>query len=138
MAIKLGINGFGRIGRLVFRAILERESDDFDIVGVNDLTDAATLAHLFKYDSVHGRYPGDVSVDGDHLALRSGEAADRRLTRADAPRVESDEVELRRELGVNLVRHLVAGFHDRCGKRAQLRAAEAVPRFTTSVSIETI
>ncbi len=69
MAIKLGINGFGRIGRLVFRAILERQSDDFDIVGVNDLTDAATLAHLFKYDSVHGPFNGKVSVDGTHLVV---------------------------------------------------------------------
>ncbi len=69
MAIKLGINGFGRIGRLVFRAILERGSKEFDIVGVNDLTDAATLAHLFKYDSVHGKYPGSVAVDGDSLVI---------------------------------------------------------------------
>ncbi len=69
MAIKLGINGFGRIGRLVFRSILERKSDAFDIVAVNDLTDAATLAHLFKYDSIHGVYPGDVSVDGSDLVI---------------------------------------------------------------------
>ncbi|MGB0650459.1 MAG: type I glyceraldehyde-3-phosphate dehydrogenase [Rhodothermales bacterium] len=69
MAIRLGINGFGRIGRLVFRSIIERGSNDFDIVGVNDLTDAATLAHLVKYDSVHGKFPGDVSVDGDELIV---------------------------------------------------------------------
>lgn len=69
MAIKLGINGFGRIGRLVFRAIQERQSDDFDIVAVNDLTDAATLAHLLKYDSVHGPFPGTVSVDGNDLIV---------------------------------------------------------------------
>ena len=69
MAIKLAINGFGRIGRLVFRAILERDMSQFDIVGVNDLTDAATLAHLLRFDSVHGRFPGDVSVDGDHIVV---------------------------------------------------------------------
>ena len=69
MAIKLGINGFGRIGRHVFRAILERGLDQFDIVGVNDLTDAETLAHLFKYDSVHGAFRGEVGVDGDHLVV---------------------------------------------------------------------
>lgn len=69
MAIKLGINGFGRIGRLVLRSILARKSDKFDIVGINDLTDAATLAHLFKYDSVHGVYPGEVKVDGDSLSI---------------------------------------------------------------------
>ncbi len=69
MAIKLGINGFGRIGRLVFRAILERGSKDFEIVGVNDLTDAATLAHLFKYDSVHGVYNGSVHAEGNDIVI---------------------------------------------------------------------
>ncbi len=72
MPIKIGINGFGRIGRLVFRAILERRSagqNEYDIVAVNDLTDAETLAHLFKYDSVHGVYPGEVRVDGGDLVI---------------------------------------------------------------------
>lgn len=69
MAIKLGINGFGRIGRLVLRAILERKLDTFDVVAVNDITDAHTLAYLFKYDSVHGVYPGDVHVDGNNLVI---------------------------------------------------------------------
>ena len=69
MAIKLGINGFGRIGRLCLRAILERSDNAFDIVGVNDLTDAETLATLFKYDSVHGTYPGSVNVTDDRLAV---------------------------------------------------------------------
>ncbi len=69
MAIKLGINGFGRIGRLCFRAILESDDHHFDIVGVNDLTDAETLATLFKYDSVHGTYPGDVEVGDGELVI---------------------------------------------------------------------
>ncbi len=72
MAIKIGINGFGRIGRLVFRSILERSKagqPSYDIVAVNDLTDADTLAHLFKYDSVHGIYPGEVNVDGGDLVV---------------------------------------------------------------------
>ncbi|WP_420453956.1 type I glyceraldehyde-3-phosphate dehydrogenase [Rubrivirga sp.] len=69
MAIKIGINGFGRIGRLVFRSILERGGDGFDVVAVNDLTDAETLAHLFKYDSVHGVFPGDVAAEGDELVV---------------------------------------------------------------------
>ena len=69
MAIKLGINGFGRIGRLCFRSILERDDHNFDIVGVNDLTDAETLATLLKYDSVHGQFPGDVELDGDALVV---------------------------------------------------------------------
>jgi len=67
MAIKVGINGFGRIGRLVFRRCLE--TSRFDFVGINDLTDAATLAHLLKYDSVHGRFNGEVKVDGSELIV---------------------------------------------------------------------
>jgi glyceraldehyde 3-phosphate dehydrogenase len=59
MAIRVGINGFGRIGRLVFRAARDSE---IEVVGINDLTDAKTLAHLLKYDSVHGQYPGDVEA----------------------------------------------------------------------------
>jgi len=75
MAIKIAINGFGRIGRLVFRAIKQRGLD-IEIVGINDLTDATTLAHLLKYDSVHGRYNGTIQaegssiiVDGKHIAI---------------------------------------------------------------------
>ena len=60
MAIKVGINGFGRIGRMVFRIMLERGA--FDVVAINDLTDANTLAHLLKYDSVHGRFKGTVEA----------------------------------------------------------------------------
>ena len=58
MSVKIGINGFGRIGRNFFRAAKQRGLD-FDFVAVNDLGDAATMAHLLKYDSVLGRYPGD-------------------------------------------------------------------------------
>lgn len=67
--IKVGINGFGRIGRLVTRSILKYHSDAIEIVGVNDLTDAKMLAHLFKYDSVHGIWPGDVSSDGEKITI---------------------------------------------------------------------
>ncbi len=65
--IKVAINGFGRIGRLTLRASLNRS--DIDIVAVNDLTDSKTLAHLLKYDSVHGKFPGTVAVDGDNLVV---------------------------------------------------------------------
>jgi glyceraldehyde 3-phosphate dehydrogenase len=68
MAIKIAINGFGRIGRLVFRAITQRGLD-VEIVGINDLTDAATLAHLLKYDSAHGRFNGTVEVDGSAIIV---------------------------------------------------------------------
>ncbi len=67
MAIKVGINGFGRIGRLVFRAC--HGDPGIEIVGVNDLTDAATLAHLLKYDSIHGRFAGDVSASDGSLVV---------------------------------------------------------------------
>ncbi|MTI88656.1 MAG: type I glyceraldehyde-3-phosphate dehydrogenase [Balneolaceae bacterium] len=67
--IKVGINGFGRIGRMVTRSILSRYQDEIEIVGVNDLTDTNTLAHLFKYDSAQGTYPGEVSVDGNELTI---------------------------------------------------------------------
>jgi glyceraldehyde 3-phosphate dehydrogenase len=66
MAVKVGINGFGRIGRNVFRAAKEANAD-IDFVAVNDLVDTATMAHLLKYDSILGRYPGGVEVDGDTI-----------------------------------------------------------------------
>ncbi len=75
MAIRVGINGFGRIGRNVLRAA-KKSGAAIDFVGINDLTDTATLAHLFKYDSVHGTYQGEVSakegaivVDGDEIKI---------------------------------------------------------------------
>src|SRR5919108_4382420 len=68
MALKAGINGFGRIGRNVFRAAYERGAD-VDWVGVNDITDAETLAHLLKYDSILGRFPGEVEARGNAIAV---------------------------------------------------------------------
>ena len=64
--MKVGINGFGRIGRLVLKAA---RNTDIEFVGINDITDAKTLGHLLKYDSIHGRYPGEVIVDGDTLVV---------------------------------------------------------------------
>jgi glyceraldehyde 3-phosphate dehydrogenase len=66
-AIKLAINGFGRIGRVTFRALMKH--NDIEVVAINDLTDPATLAHLLKYDSIHGKFDGVVSVDGDCLVV---------------------------------------------------------------------
>lgn len=65
--IKVGINGFGRIGRLTYRALLNKKN--IEVVAFNDLTDAKTLAHLFKYDSVHGKFNGTITVDGDSLVI---------------------------------------------------------------------
>jgi glyceraldehyde 3-phosphate dehydrogenase len=68
MTIKVAINGFGRIGRLLYRAAIEQNAN-IDFVAVNDLADAKTLAHLLKYDSVHGRFRGDVQVKGNDLVV---------------------------------------------------------------------
>ncbi len=68
MSIRIGINGFGRIGRNVFRA-LRKSAKDIEVVAINDLTDTATLAHLLKYDSIHGRYNGSVTVDGTTMTV---------------------------------------------------------------------
>ncbi len=65
MSIKVAINGFGRIGRLVFKAAFEDQ--DIEFVAINDLTDAKTLAHLLKYDSVHGKFPAEVKAEGDYI-----------------------------------------------------------------------
>ena len=67
MSVNIGINGFGRIGRLVFRRIMQQGG--FNVVGINDITNAKTLAYLLKYDSVHGKYKGDVKADGDHIIV---------------------------------------------------------------------
>lgn len=68
--IKIGINGFGRIGRMIFRAGMSEENkNDVEFVAVNDLTDAKTLAHLLKYDSVHGKFKEEVNVDGNSLII---------------------------------------------------------------------
>jgi glyceraldehyde 3-phosphate dehydrogenase len=67
MSVRIGINGFGRIGRLVFRRALALGG--IEVVGINDLTSAATLAHLLKYDSTHGRFPGQVAAEGDAIVV---------------------------------------------------------------------
>ena len=69
MAIRAAINGFGRIGRNVLRSAKQEGNSDIDFVAVNDLTSPHTLAHLLKYDSVHGRYPGTIEVSGDGLVI---------------------------------------------------------------------
>ncbi len=69
MAIRVGINGFGRIGRQVLRAAKQQGVADLDFVAINDLTDTNTLAHLFKYDSVHGQFDGHVTADADSITV---------------------------------------------------------------------
>ena len=72
MAVRVGINGFGRIGRLVFRAASYRGDDQIEIVGINDLVGADNLAYLLKYDTIHGRYDGEVSSDGEDALVVGG------------------------------------------------------------------
>lgn len=69
MSVKIAINGFGRIGRIILRSALGQGMGELELVAINDLTDAKTLGHLFQYDSVHGRYGGDVRVEGNDLVV---------------------------------------------------------------------
>ncbi|MDT0683794.1 type I glyceraldehyde-3-phosphate dehydrogenase [Roseicyclus sp. F158] len=72
MSVKVAINGFGRIGRNVLRGIVERGRDDIEVVAINDLGPVETNAHLIRYDSVHGRFPNEVKVDGDTIDVGTG------------------------------------------------------------------
>ena len=88
--IKVGINGFGRIGRMVFRAAVKNFSKDIQIVGINDLLDPEYLAYMLKYDSVHGKFCGDVSVEGNYLIVNGNKI---RLTaEKDPANLKWDEV----------------------------------------------
>lgn len=71
--VKIGINGFGRIGRNVFKALLENYSNELQVVAINDLTDAKTLAHLLKYDSLFGKFKGDVQVKDNSIVVNGNE-----------------------------------------------------------------
>src|SRR5450631_3039064 len=72
MAVRVAINGFGRIGRNVMRAIHEAKRNDIEVIAINDLGPVETNAHLLRFDSVHGRFPGTVTVDGDSISLGNG------------------------------------------------------------------
>src|SRR5512138_3314080 len=72
MSVRVAINGFGRIGRNVLRAIAEADRDDIEVVAINDLAPVETNAHLLRFDSVHGRFPGTVTVAGDTIDVGRG------------------------------------------------------------------
>ena len=113
MTLKIGVNGFGRIGRNFFRAV-RKQGLDIDFVGVNDLGDAATLANLLKYDSVHGRYPGSVEVGGAGLIV---DGDDLRVL------AERDPASLPwKELGAEIVIESTGLFTDRDRASAHLEA----------------
>lgn len=101
--IKVAINGFGRIGRLTFRVLLEKSN--VEVVAFNDLTDTKTLAHLLKYDSVHGRFNGTVTVDGDYLVINNNKIR---------VYAEKDPTNLPwKELGVDVVAECTGVFRNR-------------------------
>ena len=112
MAVRVAINGFGRIGRLVLRAA--RTADDIRIVAVNDLTDAKALAHLLKYDSVHGSFPAEVVVKGDEIAV-DGQTV-RALAVKDPARLPWKELE------VDVVVEATGVFRDRASSSKHLEA----------------
>jgi glyceraldehyde 3-phosphate dehydrogenase len=93
MSVRIGINGFGRIGRCIVRAGSKMGMGDLEIVAVNDLTDAATLAHLLRYDSVHGRFDGQVEVDGSDLIVNGDRI--RVLSERDPSQLPWDELGVR-------------------------------------------
>jgi glyceraldehyde 3-phosphate dehydrogenase len=111
---KVAINGFGRIGRLVARAILERNDHDLELVAINDLADAKSNALLFKRDSVHGPFPGEVSSDGDAMIVNGKRI---RVT------AERDPAKLpHAELGVDVALECTGFFADRDGGQKHLDA----------------
>src|SRR5262249_27117387 len=117
MSTKIGINGFGRIGRNLFRANVE--DTDFDVVAVNDITNAKTLAHLLKYDSVHGRLDAPVRADTDALVV--GERRIRVLSERDPAKLPW------KDLGVDIVLECSGLFTDRAKAAVHLeRGAKKV------------
>jgi glyceraldehyde 3-phosphate dehydrogenase len=105
MAVRVGINGFGRIGRNVLRAATMAKETSLEFVAVNDITDTKTLAHLLKYDSVHGRFPGTVAAKGDALLVNGREIK--------VSAIKEPEKLPWKDLGVELVLESTGRFTDR-------------------------
>jgi len=114
MAVRVGINGFGRIGRNVLRAAVLGNQSDLEFVSVNDITDPKTLAHLLKYDSVHGRFPGTVEVKGDGLIV-NGKALN-------VTAIKEPEKLPWTDLGVELVLESTGRFTERAAAEKHLAA----------------
>ena len=114
MAVRVAINGFGRIGRNTLRAIVESGRTDIEVVAVNDLGPVETNAHLLRYDSVHGRFPAEVKVSGDTIDVGRGPI---KVT------AEKDPSKLpHRELGVDIVMECTGIFTARDKAAAHLTA----------------
>jgi glyceraldehyde 3-phosphate dehydrogenase len=114
MAIKVAINGFGRIGRNVVRAMIEHRRDDLQLVAINDLGSVETNAHLFRYDSVHGRFNGEVKIEGDMMDVGAGPF--KVLAERDPAKLPWGE------LGVDVVMECTGIFSDRDKAAAHLTA----------------
>ena len=130
MKTKVAINGFGRIGRLSFRNLMKRQ--DVEVVAINDLTDPATLAHLLKYDSIHGRFDGEVSQDGDTLNVNG------QVIRIYSERNPADLPW--RELGVEIVLESTGVFRDaeKMGLHLQAGAKKVVLSAPAKGSVKTV
>src|SRR5690349_14058597 len=114
MAVRVGINGFGRIGRNVLRAAVAAGNTAIEIVGVNDITDTRTLAHLLKYDSVHGKFPGTVEAKADALVVNGKEIK--------VSAIKEPEKLPWKDLGVSLVLESTGRFTDRDNAAKHLAA----------------
>ena len=129
MAIKVGINGFGRIGRMVFRAVA-KDFKDIEIVAINDLLEPSYLAYMLKYDSVHGRFNGDIQVDGNNLIVNGKKI---RLTAV------KDPAELKwGEVGADIVIECTGLFltKDTCEKHIQAGAKKVVQSLVKAMTSE--
>ena len=112
--IKIGINGFGRIGRMVFRAAVQNFSNEIEVVGINDLLDADYLAYMLRYDSVHGQFKGDVKIDGNSMIVNGNKI---RLT------AEMDPANLKwNEVGAEVVVESTGFFLDDASARKHIQA----------------
>lgn len=112
MTTRIGINGFGRIGRQVFKAVLEHHADTLEVVAFNDLGDLNTMAHLLRYDSTYGRFPGEVEVTGKGLKINGKEVE--ALSQADPAQLPWGD------LGVDIVIESTGRFKDREGAAKHL------------------
>ncbi|MGL4852938.1 MAG: type I glyceraldehyde-3-phosphate dehydrogenase [Phocaeicola sp.] len=138
--IKVGINGFGRIGRMVFRAAVKNFGNDIQIVGINDLLDADYLAYMLRYDSVHGRFEGDIQIEGNFLVVNGNKI---RLT------AEMDPANLKwDEVGADVVVESTGFFLDDATARKHIQAGakkvilsapskDATPMFVYGVNHKT-
>ena len=117
MSVKVGINGFGRIGLLVFRTIKERQPEELEVVAVNDLFDPATNAHLLKYDSTYGQYPGTIEVKDGNLVI------DGKTVKVTA---EKDPAAIKwKDMGVEIVLECTGLFTDANKAKAHIESGGA-------------